>query len=40
MLEPFVAIIGILLPLGLVYVYLILHPQEQKGKNGKDEKNH
>lgn len=39
MLEPLLAILGIVFPIGLVYVFLTLHTHEQKGKNGSDEEN-
>jgi hypothetical protein len=37
MFEPLLAILGILLPIGLVYVFLMLHPHEHKRENNADE---
>lgn len=38
MFEPLLALLSILLPIGLVYVFLTLHPHAQKGKNGSGAK--
>jgi hypothetical protein len=39
MFEPLLAILSIVIPIGLAYVFLTLHTSAQKGKNGGDEKN-
>jgi hypothetical protein len=36
MLEPLLAILVIILPLGVAYVLLTLRPHEQKGENSDD----